>query len=264
MPLGSGGQADCWAKTPADKVTALRVRQYAIYPWRAPSWTDLRVGFFLSVSKAGDLTNVTGLDETIGADDRTPMDSSEYYWIGLKNANDIMPGGAANVGFYGFSNRSAGGVALGRSMLSGSDAGTGAGSQYWWPHNGKDQTLSACIFDGRTTLARSPAGMQQHFPQNLVGGYALMLGLRLLRPKPDSKLITMQIKTTGGNADLGYSDTPTKEICLSYLQAWPPAMQIGPVEMLNMPNALYFYWPFHNSRLRIHSVAVVKGDTVQG
>ena len=262
MPVGSGAQADCWAKTAQDKVVALRVRQYAVYPWRAPNWTDLRVGFFLSISKATDLTNVTGLDETIGPDDRTPMHMTDRYWIGVKSANDVFPVSAANVGFIGFSNLGPNQGTMCRSISSSSAAGTGPGANYWWPHNGLDSKLSAVIADGRTTVAHSPAGMQQHFPLDLVGGYAVMLGIRLLRPNKDSKVLTVQIKNTGGGADLGYSDTPTKEICLAFLQAWPPAAQIGPVEMRNVPNALYFYWPFHNSRLRVHSVAALKGDAV--
>lgn len=261
MPVGSGAQADCWAKTPADKVVALRVRQYGVYPWRATNWTDVRLGFFLSVSQVGDLNLVTGLDETIGPDDRTPMRNTDFYWIGAKTANDVFPNSAANVCFCGFTNRGGLGIPIGRSMLSATDAGIAAGTQYWWPHNGKDANLSAGIIDGRTVVSRSPAGMQQHFPRDLVGGYAVMLGLRILRPNKDSKMLTMQIKSAGGNADMGYSDTPTKEICLSFIQSWPAAGQIGPVEVLTVPNAFYFYWPFNNSRLRIHSVAVHEGDT---
>lgn len=261
MPVGTGAQADCWAKTPQDKTVALRVRQYAVYPWRATNWTDLRVGFFVSISKAADLTSVAGLDETIGPDDRTPMDMTDRYWMGVKTANDVFPASAANVGFIGFTNLGPNAGTLGRSILSGSDTGTGTGTKYWWPHNGYSPNLSAAIVDGRLPQAHSPAGMQQHFPQDLVGGYSLMLGIRLLRPTPTSKMYTVQIKNTGGNADMGYSDTPTKELCLSFIQAWPAAAQMGPVEMTAGVNALYFYWPFRNSRLRIHSVAVHKGDT---
>jgi hypothetical protein len=260
--LGSGAQADCYAKTAQDKVVVLRVRQWAVYPARAPNWTDLRVGAFLSLTKATAFDDVTGLDETIGADDRTPIAVSDRYWIGLKTANDVLPGGSENVGFIGFSNLGSDNIgSMGRSILSPSNAGTGAGTQYWWPHNGKDPNASVCIVDGRLPKARSPAGMQQHFPLDLAGGYALVLGLRLLKDNPTSNVFTLQVKTAGGNADMGYSSTPTKELLLSFLQAWPPSAQIGPVEMRVQVTGLYFYWPFHNSRLRIHSTAVVKVET---
>jgi hypothetical protein len=58
-----------------------------------------------------------------------------------------------------------------------------------------------------------------------------------------------------------YSNTPTDEILISNLRAWPAAVQMGPMELATfVPDAVYFYWPFNLSRLRIHSVAVYKAS----
>lgn len=256
-PPPGRGQADLFAKTVDDKVIVLRTRQWAIYPLTAAGWTDLRVGFFLSLTKAGGpppVDDVTGLAETIGTSGFLP--ARDHYFIGVKTRTDAMPG-SRGVIFAGFTNFRNG--ALGPGILSASDNGVGAGTDYWWPHNGGDVNASAVIVQENNRAVFSPPGLQQHFPLNLAGGYAVMLGLRFLRPNPSSTLWTMEIKTDGTNADMFYSSTPTKELCLSKLQAWPAAIQMGPMELAAfVPDALFCYWPFGLSRLRIHSVAVYR------
>jgi hypothetical protein len=171
-----------------------------------------------------------------------------------------MPG-TQGVIFAGFTNVPSG--ALGDSVLSASNNGIAAGTDFWWPHNGNDATASALILDGAIGKAFSPPGLQQHFPNTgaLAAGYAVLLGLRFLRPSAQSRYWTMEIKADGTNADMLYSNTPTKETIISNLQAWPAAIQMGPAELsVNVPDALYFYWPFTGSRLRIHSVAVYRAS----
>jgi hypothetical protein len=259
-PLPPGrGSADLFAKTPADKVVVLRTRQWMLYPFSAPGWTDLRVGFFLSLTKHGGpppVDDVTGLAETIGTSGI--MAIRDHYWIGVKTRTDAMPA-TRGVIFAGFSNIRLG--ALGPGVLSASDNGTGTGTDYWWPHNGGNPNSSAIILQEADPahVVFSPPGLQQHFPLNLTGahGYAVMLGLRFQRPNANQQLWTMEVKTDGVNADMLYSNTPTEEILLSNLQTWPPAIQMGPIQLAAfVPDALYAYWPFRLSRLRIHSVIV--------
>lgn len=256
-PAPSRGEADLFQKTPADQVIVLRTRQWKIYPFTATGWTDLRVGFFLSLTKAGGpppVDDVTDLEDTIGTSGFMP--ARDHYWIGVKTRTDAMPG-SPGVIFAGFSNVRAG--AFGPGILSASDNGVGTGTDYWWPHNGGDVNASAVIVQENNRATFSPPGLQQHFPLNLAGGYAVMLGLRFLRPNANSRMWTMEIKTDGTNADMFYSSTPTKELLVSKLQAWPAAVQMGPMELATfVPDALYCYWPFALSRLRIHSVAVYK------
>jgi hypothetical protein len=89
------------------------------------------------------------------------------------------------------------------------------------------------------------------------GGYAVLLAIRLTRPSPTSRSITAYVKR-GNAADMLYSDTPTKELIRNMMGAWPDSSLIGPAQLAAVPNAIYCYWPFHNSRLRIHSVGVLK------
>ena len=103
--------------------------------------------------------------------------------------------------------------------------------------------------------------IQQHFPQDagtVAAGYAVLLGLQLLRDNATSKSITMRIKSTTKSADMLFSNTPTKELIHSSLDPWPASVQLGPVTVANLPSFFYFYWPFHNSRLRVHSIGLLR------
>lgn len=261
-PTGRG-EADLYTKA-GEKIVVLRTRQWCVYPFNAGNWTDLRVGFFLSITKKGPadptvIDDVTPpMAETLGTSGFLP--ARDHYFLGIKTRGDAMPG-SAGVIFAGFSNFRYG--ALGPGVLSASDNGVGTGTGYWWPHNGGDVNASATIVQENNRAIYSGPGVQQHFPGPgaVAAGYAVMLGLRFLRPSASSRLWTMEIKTDGTNADMLYSNTPTDEILISNLQTWPAAVQMGPMELAAfVPDALYFYWPFTLSRLRIHSVAVYKAS----
>ena len=85
-----------------------------------------------------------------------------------------------------------------------------------------------------------------------------MLGLQLLRDNPSSRTIRAMIKSEANSADMLYSDTPTLDVIRTQLETWPPSQQLGPVTLSNVPNRFYFYWPFRQSRLRIHSYGILK------
>jgi hypothetical protein len=256
-------ESDLYNKA-GEKIVVLRTRQWMNYPFNAGPWTDLRVGFFLSITKKGPadptvIDDVTPpMAETLGTSG--PLSPRDHYFIGIKTSGDAGPG-SRGVIFAGFTNFRSG--ALGPSVLSASDNGTGTGTGYWWPHNGGDVNASAVIVQENNRATFSPAGLQQHFPGPgaVSAGYAVMLGLRFLRPNAQSRLWTMEIKADGTNADMLYSNTPTKEQLISNLQTWPAAVQMGPMELATfLPDALYAYWPFTLSRLRIHSVAVYRAS----
>jgi hypothetical protein len=113
---------------------------------------------------------------------------------------------------------------------------------------------------GQKRTPMAPDNLQQHFPQNPAGagGYAVLLALQLLRDNPTSRTITMRIPSKPKSADWLYSDTPTKELIEQTLGHWPDSMQMGPVTVGQVPDAFYFHWPFYNSRLRIHSLALLQ------
>jgi hypothetical protein len=246
--------AECYQKTVDDRAIILNPRAYYIQPFLAPDWTDLRLGFFLSLTDKTNDDLTTGFAETI-TNPPLGLDAWNRYWLGV-----LGPGGQT---FAGFTN--VGNVLpdrTGDSVLVGSDAGIGAGSSFWWPHNSSNSQYTAAIFDQNVKLtAGNVDNAQQHFPQDaptVAAGYAVLLGLQLLRDNATSNRITMRIKSTTKSADMLFSNTPTKELIHSSLDPWPASAQLGPVTVSTVPNSFYFYWPFHNSRLRVHSIGVLR------
>jgi hypothetical protein len=248
-----GQDAECYQKTVDDRAIILNPRAAYLHPFVAPNWTDLRLGFFLSLTDKANDDLTTGLGETIT--NTGHFSFWERYWLG---AIDTVTGGT----FFGFTN-----VytrlpdVVGDSALVASDAGVGAGTAFWRPGNSQNNKLSAGIFDGGLKQTAPVDNLQQHFPQDaptVAAGYAVLLGLQLLRDNATSKKITMRIKSTTKSADMLYSNTPTKELIHTSLGAWPASAQLGPVTISHVPTAFYFYWPFVNSRLRVHSLGLLR------
>jgi hypothetical protein len=252
-----GQDAECYQKTVDDRAIILNARGYYTQPFVADNWTDLRLGFFLSLTDAvnDDLpAPPTGLAETIPNPSLLPF--FERYWLGVLNPS--VPGV-----FLGFTNN---GQTIsdpqGDSTLVSSDAGIGtSNTNFWRPGNSKDNTWSAAIFNAHMKRSAPVDNLQQHFPQNaatVAAGYAVLLALQLLRNTPTSRNIWMKIKSSTKSADMLYSNTPTKELIQQAMANWPPSVQLGPVTLSAVPNAFYFYWPFRKSRLRVHSLGLLR------
>lgn len=251
-----GQDAECYQKTVDDRVIILNVRAGYIHPFLAGAWTDLRCGFFLSLTDAVNDDLTTGLAETI-SDAGRGLPPQEHYAIGVGHA-----AGASSM-FIGFINRTGTGPNYkGHSMLVSSDAGLGTtNTNFWRPKNGDNDRYAAAIFDGSRQIGVGPMNVQQHFPQDaptVAAGYAVLLALQLLRPDPNSRTITVRIKSSGNSGDMLYSNTPTKELIHQTMENWPPSQQMGPVTLSAVPDAFYFYWPFHKSRLRVHSLGLLR------
>jgi hypothetical protein len=252
-----GYDAKCIQKTVDDRAIILDVRAYYIHPFLAPDWTDLRVGFFLSLCGNADPTEddntITGIAETIV--NPGLLQFSDRYAIGVIDTDQGRT-------FAGFTNT---GASLpdrfGDSTLTASDAGIGTGTAYWRPGNSFSAKSCAAIIDLETRRTVVTDNLQQHFPQDaptVAAGYAVLLGLQLLRDNKTSKNITMRIKSSTHSADMLYSNTPTKELIHSSLDPWPASVQLGPVTVSSVPDAFYFYWPWRNSRLRVHSIGLLR------
>jgi hypothetical protein len=251
--------AEIYEKTVDDMTVILGVREPLVQPFLAPNWLDLRVGFFLSLTQAVADDTTSGLAETIAGS----LDSPGRYFIGVKTDNDLLPRTAGTV-FMGFTNASRL-LTQGDSRLSSSDIDLGTtNTNFWRPNNSRLPYWSFLTYDGLTIRASggtSGAALAQHFPQNpvAVGGYAVLLGLRLTRPNVASRTITVHVKSSGHSADMIYSSVPDKELLRdALLQTWPASQVFGPVELSGMPTALFCYWPFFSSRLRIHAAGVLK------
>jgi hypothetical protein len=256
-------------KGPGEKVLILGVREFYIHPFDAPEWRDLRVGFFLSVASAtvDDATTYPGLAETIPLPGSGQMLPQDRYWIGLKDRSSALPK-SGGTQFIGFTNAlSALQESQGTTVLSSSDLGVGTTNAFFWrPNNSFSNTLTAGIFEGvqsRGTFGHD--GVQQHFAQvpASAGGYATLLLIRVTRPGGGSNQYTVQMKKSAAgqhSGDVLFTNTPDQATLLTNLDGFPATVeQIGPVTLANFPDALYFYWPFHNSRLRIHAIGVFEG-----
>jgi hypothetical protein len=244
--------AECYQKTVDDRAIILNVRGYHYQPFIAGDWTDLRLGFFLSLTAAANDDLTTGLGETIpnlGA-----LEAYDRYWLGVSSVYKWP--------FLGFTNM---GEKIpdpnGATTLVSSDAGVGTtNTNFWRPANSHNNAWSAAIVDADISRAGHADNLQQHFPQDAAGagGYAVLLALQLLRDNPGSKSISMRIKSSAKSADMLYSNAPTKELIVTSMQNWPDSVQMGPVTLSQVPDSFFFSWPYRNSRLRIHSLALLR------
>jgi len=242
-------------KGASDKTILLGIRESLTQSFSAPNWIDLRVGFFLSLTDevSDDLgTTVAGLAETIAV---TPtIVPANHVFIGLKDAGPLLPYSTAASVFAGFSS-----LYPGQSRLSSSDIGSGTtNSNYWRPNNLSFPNRTFLVLDNQIPRATADnvAPLYLHFPQNTTnaGGYAVLLGMQLLRANAASKVVTIKVQSSGQSADMLYSDVPTSELIHNSLEAFPTSVQtVGPFTLSALPTAFFYYWPFRSSRLRIHS-----------
>jgi hypothetical protein len=255
--------AEIYNKGSTDKTLILAVRAQMIYPFEAPNWTDLRLGFFLSLTQPAADDTITGLAEAIANPADVGLNPEDRYWIGIKTTNPITPkndGAGAFIGFTNASHESQIPELTGDSILSTSDGGVGTvTANFWRPNNSSDNGWSGGIWEGPATRAVAHDGVQQHFPQDAAGagGYAVLLALRIRRPDKDSKTLMVTMKVGAHSGDILYTNTPTLALLQDNLENFPGStQQWGPVALGSVPDAFYCYWPFYNSRLRIHALGL--------
>jgi hypothetical protein len=254
--------AAIYDKGPGEHLILLATREAHIRPFEATNWLDLRVGFFLSVTQPSPNDDViTGLAEVIGTEPRPSLGWTDRVQIGLTDSN-------TGTVFCGYSNLPGNRIiSLGSTRLDTSDIGVGTtNANFWRPSGDAGNFYTHRIIDSGVSRAVSVTGSQPHFVQNVAGagGYCTFLGLRFTRPdaRGRANIITMSVKKAAGglfSSDILFTSTPTNAIGEAQLQAFPATVQtLGPVQLSQVPDSLWFYWPFHLSRLRIHEVCIVK------
>jgi hypothetical protein len=253
--------AEVYNKGGTDKTVILNVRSWVRQPFQAPGWRDLRVGFLLSVTDDTADDTITGLAETIPSVDDT-LYPSDRYWIGVKDRSPAFPHNNST-SFIGFSNIFAanGPATRGGSVLASSDIAAGTGTTYWRPTNSLRSDWSGFVIDATMVRSHAKNFCQQHFVQDIAAQplYATLLMLRLTRKDANSRIITTTTKSSGQSADVLFTNTPTEDLLLSNLQAFPTSVQQwGPNLVRIVPEALFLYWPFRQSRLRIHAMGFLK------
>lgn len=252
------GSAKVIDKGPGDKTVILNVRSKCRQAFDAPGWIDLRAGFLLSLTQAGADDTITGLAETISGPSVNPADA---YWIGVKTSDSLMPLTTGTV-FIGFSNVRQTNEHPSSALVS-SDLAIGTtNTNFWRPTSTEDPTnRTGGIYDGLSERSAWGDGVQPHFAQNTggAGGYATLLMFRFTRPNATSNLVTVTTKVGTHSGDVLFTNTPTELLLQANLEGFPASVrQVGPVNVSTVPDALYLYWPFHNSRLRIHAMGVLQ------
>ena len=251
--------AKIYSKGGTEKVIINAVREAHLRQFQATDWTDLRVGFFLSITDDTADDTTSGLSETIS----NPNGVLNWVRIGVTDR-------ATGTTFCGYSNVPAGSrpISTADSKLVTSDVGiTTANAFYWRPSHSSpppNGDIDAVHFiEQDRVIATAGDGSQPHFIQADPGAgeYCTFLGLRFTRPNSTTraKIITMQVKRGTHSGDMLFTNTPTNAIAEAQLESFPTTVNtLGPIELAHVPDTFLFYWPFHNSRLRIHEVALVK------
>ena len=262
--------AEIFLKGTSDNTLVLDTRCQMSYPLSAPNWMDLRVGFFLSVcSTAVDdpPSPITGLAESIAPDPLLGLPPQDLFWAGIKTNNDSLPY-SNNVGFIGYSNSSGNNPGLFSSDLVSSDGGIGTTNNNFW----RPRTLlrnnvdgpNAMIIDGSANpFSPRFTNVQQHFAQVWDGTsafpYATLLMLRIRRPNPTSTNLTVTIKQGTNSGDVLFTNTPSANLLENNLSGYPTVVQtVTIVSMRYIPDSIFLYWPFHQSRLRCHALGFMK------
>jgi hypothetical protein len=106
------------------------------------------------------------------------------------------------------------------------------------------------------------SGVNPHFVQDVTGagGYATLLMLRIQRTNSlHGPSLTVSIKQGTHSSDVLFTSTPTLDLLETNMANYPTTVQSHQVNrVVHVPDALYCYWPFHNSRLRVHALGFMK------
>jgi hypothetical protein len=252
----SRGKVYIKTATPNDHIVIPNIRTAIRQKFAAGAWTDLRIGFFLSITRAANDDDPTTLSETISS----VPGPYDCYWLGLKSDGEAFPFAGAT-SFIGFTNAHAFAPPSwhgGDGKLVSSDIAVGTDNAYYWRPTASG--LNFCglmVVQGFQSKVSENAGWEQHFVQDPsnAGGYCTALGFRLKRNNPSSNMITVDVIANDVHScDMAFSIAPTDDALLSLLETWSGTVRTtATISMSSLPDSFFFYWPFHSSRLRIHS-----------
>lgn len=225
-----------------DKTLILEPRARMLQSFAAPNWTDLRLSIAMSLTKPSDPNDPTGLAESIGAGE----DTNQVY-IGFKSTDAELP---PSSNFFGLSSR--------REPEADSSATTLADDNQWvWERGSGLNDHWLYVSNGTTKGSGISFGVSPHFRDTVVSDYATLVILQMLRNNPTSNLVdqlNVVIQNAGAPADYGTFLSDTSIGNLRSITAGATYTNfLGPFTFTTVPNAIFLYWPFVNSRLRIHS-----------
>lgn len=240
----------------ADRVTILDPKELLIYPFQSSNWLDLRLGAFISITSLADNDTTTGLSESL-----PPVGT-----IGTILDRVVMGFGGPNV-IFGLSNS---GV-MEANTPSVVEADPVDATKRWRYKGIANKAI--IVEDGSTpgTLNQDNAGTifgpelsQNPDPTTGTGGRASLFMLRMKRASGTSLTISnfYYVNTARGGVNYAdanvFSDNPTLGLIRQNFRSatWTPVLAAATLTAAF--TQLLFYWPFMNSRLRIHSLCIEK------
>lgn len=230
-----------------DKTLILDTRASLLQQFVAVNWTDLRLSMMISICKQSDPTDPTGLAETIGAGE----DNNQLY-VGFKQSDGLLPP-ATN--FFGFSTQKSVPDSTTTQLIDNVNLAGSYGFQ-------RTSNLAGFFFVGNGTTKQVGGAGTASFPtqDSVQALYATLIILRMQRNDPTLSLVTSLSSVFTGtspwtgayNSDTSISNIRTLTAAAAYTQV------AGPFTFGSVPDSIYAYWPFQNSRLRIHSYVLEK------
>lgn len=234
-----------------DHTLILDTRASLLQQFKATNWTDLRLTMALSLTSNGANDQQSGLFEILGS-----SGDNNHAYIGFKSSDGLLP---PSTNFWGFSTEQ-------QALLTSPAQLYDQGGVLWQPGNNNTIVFPALLSNGITKQnntigqATGPTFFEGASPATL---YASVFCLRMRRNDPTLAQITtaeVALTNAGGTMNLpsgNVSDTSTGN--LRALTAAAVFTQIlGPFTFSSAPDAIYAYWPFNNSKLRIHNYVVEK------
>lgn len=233
-----------------DKTLILGARGTLLQSFKAMNWTDLRFTLAYSLTKESDPNDPTGLAEAIG----TGQDNNQVY-IGFKKSDSLLPPSTDS-------------FVLSTQLATPDSASTtlADGGDFLNFFHTSDDTKMILASNGTTKQNNGPSLSSPRVQDKISGptysGYATILMLRMTRNDPTlNKVDTLEAHTDGG-AILDNGVPFATDTTVANLRALTAAAAfqaiIGPFAFNTVPDALFFYWPFNNSRLRIHDYVLEK------
>lgn len=235
--------ATIFQKTATDNCVILNPRESLTYPFSLGQWTDLRMGMYVS------LTSTTGDNTVFGGNETFNYNSGlSSVFVGLTSSGNSLPGDNGKT-YIGIGPQpSSPTCAITSTRISTSDTQTNsmAIDQNGDFARGTNTTLNAYITVTPATAATN---------------YAVFYGLRFV-VGPNNQYSIWSMAGSAGVTD------PTVESVRLQLTTQPNVAYQGTIYFNNgftstgiqipRPDNVYLYFPFSNSRVRIHSLVVDK------
>lgn len=237
-----------------DKTLILDTRASYLQQFVAVNWTDLRLTMALSLTAQSANDQQSGLAETYSS-----AGDPNHAYIGFKSSDGLLP---PSTNFWGISSNQ---ILAPAAFSQLQDQGPG---NYFQLVNTNSGAFGALVSNGTTKVNNTTGtGSGPRFYEGASPGalYATVISLRMRRNDPTLSLVTtLEALITGGFLDNGGSGLPVfvSDTTVPTLRATTAAATftqlLGPFTFTSAPDAIYLFWPFANSRLRLHSVVLEK------